>query len=558
MFRNRRSESLMKPQQKRDMNEVFLSLIPQPVKMIVNSGSFIFNDDTVIQTDLELEKISEYLKDLITPPTGFKMQIEVGGSNQLQKNMITFTLNEELNLDKEGYHLLATPEHIHISAPNPAGIFYGVQTLRQLLPVEIENRSLINGIDWVIPCVEINDYPRFSWRGFMLDEGRHFHGKNVVKKLLDIIALHKMNIFHWHLTEDQGWRIEIKKYPRLVDIGAKRNGTQINGIRKYFRKRIDNTPHEGYYTQKDIVEVITYAKDRFINVIPEFDIPGHSMAALAAYPEYSCSGGPFEVQTTFGIKEDVFCPGKEDTITFITEILDEIENLFPSKIIHLGGDEVPKIRWENCPDCQVKIKSERLVDEKELETKFISRITSYLIQKGITPIVWNDIIHENLALRVIGQHWLRGEKLVVNHLRKGRKFIRSGYFYTYLDYSYTMTPLRKAYSFEPIPEELEEVYHKNVLGIETPMWTEWTPTPKRLYWQIFPRFSAHAETGWTLPNNKNYYSFKVRLDQILKRLAILGVQSAELNETDPNFFKRLFNSRAIINGIIKLSIYLKS
>lgn len=548
----------MKSQQIRFTNEVFPSIIPQPVKMKFNSGSFIINDRTIIQTDLELEKISEYLKDLITPPTGFNMQIEVGGLKHLQKNMIFFTINEELNLGKEGYHFNATPDNIHISAPNPAGVFYGVQTLRQLLPVEIENRSLINGITWGIPCVEINDYPRFSWRGFMLDEGRHFHGKNVVKKLLDIMTLHKMNVFHWHLTEDQGWRIEIKKYPRLVEIGAKRNGTQINGRRKYFRKQINNTPHEGHYTQKDIVEIISYAKDRYINVIPEFDIPGHSMAALAAYPEYSCSGGPFEVQTTFGIKEDVFCPGKEDTITFITEILNEIVDIFPSKIIHLGGDEVPKIKWENCPDCQAKIKSEGFKDEKELETHFIGRVTSYLIKKGITPIVWNDIIHENLALGVIGQHWLRGDKLVLNHLRKGRKFIKSGYFYTYLDYPYTMTPLRKAYSFEPIPEELEEVYHKNVLGIETPMWTEWTPTPKRLYWQIFPRFSAHAETGWTLQCNKNYTSFKVRLDQILKRLEILGVQSAELNETDPNLIKRLFNFRTIINGIIKLSIYLNS
>jgi hexosaminidase len=547
----------MKSQQNQLTGYDVPSLIPQPVEIKINSGYFVFNDDTLIHTDLELEMISLYLKELVTPPTGFDTQIEVGESQPSQKNVIDLALNEDLDLGNEGYQLITTQDEVRISAPNATGLFYGIQTLRQLLPVEIETRSLVSGIEWIVPCIEINDYPRFSWRGFMLDEGRHFQGKAIVKQLLELMALHKMNVFHWHLTEDQGWRIEINKYPRLTDIGSKRNGTQINGICKYFRKKIDYTPYEGYYTQSDIIEIITYAEDRFIKVIPEFDIPGHSMAALAAYPEYSCNGGPFEVPTTFGIKEDVFCPGKKDTITFITNILDEFADLFPSNIIHIGGDEVPKIRWENCTDCQARIKREGFKDERDLETQFINHMTSYLLQKDITPIVWNDIIHENLPLAVIGQHWLRGDNLVLNHLRKGRKFIMSGYFYTYLDYPYTMTPLWKAYSFEPIPEGLEEVYHKNVLGIETPMWTEWAPTPKRLYWQIFPRFSAHAETGWTLLNNRNYSSFKARLDHILKRLIILGVQSARLDETDPNLIKRIFNFRTIVNGIIKLSTYLK-
>jgi hexosaminidase len=547
----------MKSQQNQLTGYDVPSLIPQPVEIEVNSGHFIFNEDTVIHTDIELEKISLYLKELITTPTGFNTQIEVGKSQPSQKNVIRLTINKNLNLGNEGYRLITTQEAVHISAPKPAGLFYGIQTLRQLLPVEIEKRTVVSDNKWVIPNVKIEDYPRFTWRGFMLDEGRHFHGKNIVKKLLDIMALHKMNIFHWHLTEDQGWRIEIKNYPRLTEVGSKRKGTQINGVGKYFRKKIDYTTHKGYYTQKDIEEIIIFAKNRFINVIPEFDIPGHSMAALAAYPQYSCSGGPFEVQTLFGIKEDVFCPGKEDTTKFITDILDEFVDLFPSKIVHIGGDEVPKIRWENCSDCQARIKTEGLKDENELETQFINSITSYLLQKDITPIVWNDIIHDDLALDVIGQHWLRGDNLVLSHLRKGRKFIRSGYFYTYLDYPYTMTPLRKAYSFEPIPEDLEEEHHENVLGIETPMWTEWAPTPERLYWQIFPRFSAHAETGWTLVTNKNYSTFRKRLKPILKRLTILGVQSAQLNETDPNFIKRVFNFRTIVNGIIKVSLYLK-
>ena len=535
-----------------------MSLIPEPVKMIFNSGHFIIKDDTLILADSKLKMISDYLKRLIAPPTGFDNQIKINNSNELPNNAIILQINTELDyLGDEGYHLVTTPKNVQISALYPAGIFYGVQSFRQLLPAEVEKRSYVSSVDWVVPCVKIEDYPRFSWRGFMLDESRHFLGKKIVKRMLDLMALHKMNVFHWHLTDDQGWRIEIKKYPRLIEVGSKRNGTQVEGMWNFLTKKVNYTPHCGYYTQEDIKDIVSYAKERFINVIPEIDMPGHTMAALAAYPEFSCAGEVFKVPTTFGINTDVICPGKEKGYVFLCNVLDEILELFPSKIIHIGGDEVPKTRWKECPDCQVKIKTEGLNSEKELQTYFINRIASYLIEQGKIPIVWNDTLDDNLVTEALGQHWLHGDEKVLEHLRRGRKFVISRFFYAYLDYPYTRIPLRKAYSFEPLPEELEEKYHLNVLGLEAPMWTEWVSTTKRLDWQTFPRLTAHAETGWTLQINKNYSSFKNRLERFLKRLDLLGVKYAGLNKTDPTIFRRVFSSTWISVVIGRLLFKLK-
>ncbi|MFX0015871.1 MAG: beta-N-acetylhexosaminidase [Candidatus Hermodarchaeota archaeon] len=518
------------------------SIIPEPAKMTFNLGNFVLNDNTSIQSDTELRNISEYLRNLISPPTGFQLKPNITDTDDILDNAINLVINEEReDLGDEGYCLITTNDYILISAPKPAGVFYGIQTLRQLFPIEIEKRFLISDIEeWVLPGVTIEDYPRFSWRGFMLDEGRHFLGKAIVKRMLDLLALHKLNVFHWHLTEDQGWRIEIKKYPRLAEVGSYRKGTQIGGIRSFLTKEFDSTPHGGYYTQTDIKEILSYAQERFITIIPEIDMPGHSMAVLAVYPEYSCAGGPFKVQTTFGIKKDVLCPGKENVFRFLQDVLDELINIFPSKFIHIGGDEVPKSRWKKCPDCQARITTENLDSEGDLQTYFINRIASYLLSKGRVPIGWNDILDKNLRLEVIGQHWFRGNNKVLDHLRKGRKFVISRFFYTYLDYPYTMTPLRKVYSINPIPEKLEKVYHENILGIEAPVWSEWISTIDRLDWQVFPRLTALAETGWILEEKKNYFDFKKRLERFLQRLEVLGVKNARLNQIDPGFFKRLF------------------
>ncbi|MFX1535244.1 MAG: beta-N-acetylhexosaminidase [Promethearchaeota archaeon] len=519
-------------------------LIPEPVKLTIISGKFILNKDTIIQIDLELKKVGQYLKGLLSTSTGFDNQISVMTSRDYQENAIILRLDTDLDtLGEEGYNLEVTPDKIMLSAPNPAGVFYGVQTLRQLLPPEIEKSTLVDQIEWTVPCVRIEDYPRFSWRGFMLDEGRHFLGKEVVKRMLDLLALHKMNVFHWHLTEDQGWRIEIEKYPRLVEIGSKRKETQTGG---FLSKKRDPTSHSGYYTKEDIKEIVSYATERFIKVIPEIDMPGHSMAALAAHPELSCTGGPFEVQTTFGIKKEVFCPGKERLFTFLQDVLNEVMELFPSKIIHIGGDEVPKDRWKECVDCQTRIKKEGLKNEHELQTYFTNRIASYLSAHGRKLMGWNEILDDKLEDDAIAQHWLRGKKIIFDHLRKGRKFVMSRFFYCYLDYNYYLTPLRKAYTFEPIPKRLEKEYYQNILGLEAPCWTEWIPNVKRLDWQVFPRLTAHAETGWTAKDKKNYRSFKKRFEHFVKRLDYLGVQYARKEETDPSLIKRIIKISTVL------------
>ncbi len=515
-----------------------IPIIPQPVKITQKSGKFFLTEEIEIAADTELIKINEYLKKLLISSTGFDVKIVNSDQKENSKNTITLKIDKtRKRIVTGGYLLQISEKQALISAPTTAGIFYGVQSLRQLLPVEIESVKKISNVEWTIPCVEIEDYPRFSWRGYMLDEGRHFLGKNIVKKMLDLMALLKMNVFHWHLTDDQGWRIEIKKHPRLTEIGSKRKETQIGG---FLSKKTDGIPHGGYYTQDDIKEIITHAKERFIKVVPEIDAPGHSKAALVAYPELSCTGGPFEVPTRFGIKKDVYCIGKEKVFEFLQDVFNEIITLFPSDIIHIGGDEVPKARWKECLDCQARIKEEKLKNEKDLQVYFTNRIASYLSSHGRRTMGWNQILNDGLPKDVIGQYWMLGKKQVLKHLRQGRNMVMSKFGGVYLDYDYPRTPLKKVYKYDPVPKKLEKKYHVNILGIEAPLWTEWVRNIGELEWQTFPRLVAVAENGWTLKNEKNYRAFKNRLEILLKRLDLLEVNYADKEIIDPGFFKRLF------------------
>ncbi len=441
------------------------------------------------------------------------------------------------NLGSEGYTLEIMPLKIKISAMNPAGVFYGIQTLRQLLPIEIESRKIVKNVEWEIPCLKIEDYPRFAWRGYMLDEARHFHGKEVVKKILDFLAFFKMNRFHWHLTDDQGWRIEIKNYPKLTEIGSKREETQVGGR---FSKKRNGIPHSGYYTEEEIAEIVKYAKNRFVKIIPEIDLPGHSRAALASYPNLSCKGYPFRVSTHWGFHKDVMCIGKDEVFEFTNTVLNEIVAIFSSNLIHIGGDEVLMERWKECPDCQDKLKSEGLKNEKELQSYFTNRISKYLNSKNQKVICWNDVLDENLTENIICQYWLRGKKKVLDHIRKGGDVIMSNFKYAYLDHSYSFTPLKLAYKFEPIPKNLNKEYYKHILGLEALMWGEYIPNNKRLEWQTFPRLIAFAEIGWTPKIKKNFTSFHKRLSEILKRLNLIGINYAKINEVKGSFFKRLF------------------
>ncbi|MHA2303947.1 MAG: beta-N-acetylhexosaminidase [Candidatus Hodarchaeales archaeon] len=524
-----------------------IRLIPKPVKLSFSSNigkEFLLNSKTSIYTSPGLQSVGMYLKHFLLPATGYDISLkdQIDSIDGFSKNAIILKLDKgKKDLGNEGYTLLVTSENVEITAMEKEGIFYGIQSFRQLLPAEIEKKSVIEDNLWSIPPVKIIDYPRFPWRGFMLDEGRHFLGMDFVKRILDLMALHKLNVFHWHLTEDQGWRIEIKKYPKLVTLGSSRKETQVGGFFSFITKKRDKIPHNGYYTQEQLKEIINYASVRCITVVPEIDIPGHSMAALAAYPEFSCTGGPFEVQTGFGIKKEVFCAGKESTFTFLQDVMRELITVFPSGFIHIGGDEAPKNRWKNCSDCQKRIKTENLSDEHGLQTYFINRISKYLLSNNKIPIGWNDVLSPGLHEDVLSQYWFGGRKKVLEHARHGRNFIISKFFNTYLDYNYYLTPLRKCYRFEPVPKNLEPEFHKNIMGVEAPLWTEWVTNPQKADWQIFPRLTALAEVGWTLKENKNYTSFKRRLKSFNKRLDLLNVNYAQKEENDPGFVKRIFS-----------------
>ena len=373
----------------------------------------------------------------------------------------------------------------------------------------------------------------------MLDEGRHFHGKEIVLQTLDLMALQKLNIFHWHLTEDQGWRIEIKRYPKLTEIGSQRAGTAQTW--KDMRNGVHNgIPQGGFYTQEEIREIVAYAVERHISVIPEVEIPGHSLAALAAYPELSCSGGPFEVPTRFGIFKDIYCAGKEFTFEFLENVLDEIMELFPSKIIHIGGDEAPRARWKKCPDCRRRIQAEGLKNEHELQTYFINRIADYLKSHGRQLLGWNEILGESLSDEAVIQYWVRNKKGLLDALRKGQKVVNSAYLYTYLDHSYSLTPLSRAYNFDPIFNGTGDEAALNILGLEAPMWTEWVPNRARLDYQTYPRLTAFAEVGWTPAPLRDYADFRVRLATFNRRLDIHGVQYAPKGDWEPPWYQKIF------------------
>lgn len=518
-------------------NQDILKIIPQPNKIEIKGETLTLDENFHILVSKETENLGLILKKMILPALDLDIEMESSDLDRAGSKIIRLTINDKYeNLGEEGYSLKINNDNIHLCANKEAGIFYAIQSLNQLLFPYI-NSNQIDSHKIFLSCLSIEDYPRFKWRGFMLDEARHFQGREIVKKILDIMALLKLNIFHWHLTDDQGWRIQIKKYPELTEIGSKRTGTQIGG---FIGKKIDPTPHEGYYKQDEIQEIIEFAKERYIEIIPEIEMPGHCSAALTTYPALSCTGGPFEIPQTFGIKKDVFCMGKEKVFQFLSEVLDEIIELFPSNIVHIGGDEVPKDRWKECPDCQKRVEEENLEDVKQLQSYFTNRIAKYLSSKGYLTMGWNQIINEKLIDEVIVQYWMGSKKKIRENLENGRKFVMSKFGHVYLDYKYEFTPLRKSYKYEPIPKKLDEKFHEKVLGIEAPLWTEWVPNHRRLFWQVFPRLTAVAETGWTLRENKDYNSFKKRLGNFNKMLRMKGAGHAAMKEIDPPFLKTLF------------------
>ncbi len=503
-----------------------VQIIPQPAKLTNMEGTFSISSNTKILMNSEspeMQKVAANLTGFLENMYGLKNKVTFSGAPE--KKSIFIKLNTGLSISKEAYNLKVTPKGIMLEAPSPNGLFYGIQSLIQLLPLIKEKLSEV-----VLPAVEINDAPRFSWRGLHLDVGRHFMPKEFIKKYLDYMALHKFNTFHWHLTEDQGWRIEIKKYPKLTEVGSRRSETLVG---HYGSNSYDGTPVGGFYTQEEVKEIVAYAADRFITVVPEIEMPGHSLGALAAYPEYGCTGGPYNVATTWGVFDDVYCAGKDTTYTFLQDVLTELIPLFPGEYIHVGGDECPKTRWQKCPDCKLKMKVEGLKTEHELQSYFIQRMEKFLNEKGKKIIGWDEILEGGLAPNAAVMSW-RGEDGGVAAAKEHHYVVMTPGEFCYLDHYQAdpkseplaiggFLPLKKVYSYEPVPSSLTEEEAKYVLGAQGNVWTEYLKTPDQVEYMAYPRAAALAEVIWSPKGARDFDNFKSRLVRLTKLYDILGI-----------------------------------
>jgi hexosaminidase len=478
-------------------------LIPQPKSVKWTKEKFLLSNATSVNS-LHKE-LNSYFCEQLKILTG--ISIVHSDSNSTSNKIIFSVANEIDKSNNEAYRLTVLPEKIEIIGSSETGLFRGIQTLFQLISPSDKANKKSNTIE--IPGCIIDDKPVFSWRGLNLDCSRHFMSKDFIKRYIDILAYYKFNTFHWHLTDDQGWRIEIKKYPKLTEIGA-------------WRKEGDGTIYGGFYTQEDIKEVVAYAQSRFINIVPEIEMPGHSLASLASYPENSCTGGPFEVATIWGVMKDIYCAGRDSTFFFLQDILDEVINLFPGKYIHIGGDEAPKDRWRECPKCQLRIKKEGLKDEYELQSYFIKRISAYLNSKGKEIIGWDEILQGGLAPGAIVQSW-QSFQGAIDAARLGHRVISSPASHTYLNHDPEDLDLRIAYSFKPIPDELTVQERVYILGSEANLWTEYAPQ-ETVDSKLFPRILALVEVFWNDPNNKDYDQFYSRVQKSYEDLTALGIK----------------------------------
>ena len=497
-----------------------VSIVPLPNNVQQDSSAFVLPKSCTIGiTDSRLAPAAEYLTGILSPSTGYNIKVQDG------EGTITLSLGEVEG--KEGaYQLKTDTKKINIKGNSYGGVIAGIESLRQLFPPQIESKQIVDGVDWAIPSVEINDAPRFTWRGIMLDVSRHFYSKDEVKELLDVMALYKMNKFHWHLTDDQGWRIEIEKYPRLTQVGAYRDSTQIGG---WNSPLYDVNIHGGYYTQEDIREIVDFAAERHIEIVPEIEMPGHTSAAIAAYPELGSLKTPPTVATYFNPTWGVFNVADERVIQFIQDVFDEIFDLFPSRYIHIGGDEVHPESWEANSDISRFMKEKNLDNYSEVQMLFTNRVASLIHSKGHTMIGWNDIMGKNihewadsdnesahaLAPYAVVQFWKGNTALIAEALKQGHRVINSSHRDTYLDYNYTKIPLKKAYDFSPFPKGIDRKYKQLLLGSGCQMWSEWIPRIEDMQRQVFPRIAAYAESGWTIENKKNFTRFSTSLSQIL-------------------------------------------
>lgn len=502
-----------------------INIIPQPKSIVVNEGNFRLTNETKIFYDQNSKLVADYLAEVLSPATGFDLTTKFW-NGRVETNSIILSITTKSNdFGDEGYTLVINPFNILIEANKPNGLFYGVQTLRQLFDPYINSKVKVEGIDWQLPCVVILDKPEFVWRGLNLDCCRHFMSKDFIKRYIDLLAYYKFNTLHWHLTEDQAWRIEIKKYPLLTQKGA-------------YRTYDDGTVYGGYYTQDDIKEVVNYSASKFINVVPEIEMPGHSLAALSCFPDISCTGGPFEVGTMWGVFYDVYCAGNEYTFKFLEDVISEVVELFPSKYIHIGGDEVPKNRWQNCTKCQQRIKDEKLKDEHELQSYFVKRMEKFINSKGKRIIGWDEILEGGIAPEATVQSW-RGLQGAIDAAKQGHDVIVSPTSHCYFDFPVDWTDFQKVYSFDPVPAELNSNERKHVLGSEGNMWAEYAPE-ELIDDRLFPRMLALSEVIWTYPAERDFDTFRNRVQNQYNKLNLLGVNYGL--ETKPFDIENKFNT----------------
>lgn len=490
------------------------ALVPRPAEIRVDAGAFPLTRSARLVTDpgdRELRCIARTLAVPLGRAVGGKLTVTDRPPKAGTASVIRLTRqNARPDLAPEGYELEIRADGVLLRAPTAEGIFRGVQTVRQLLPAAAESATAGKPGPSALPCLRITDQPRFAWRGLLLDCCRHFMSKNYVKHVIDALAYHKLNRLHWHLTEDQGWRIEIKAFPRLTQVGAWRG----EGAER----------HGGFYTQADIREIVAYAKERYVTVVPEIEMPGHCTAALAAHPELSCTGGPFEVTARWGVFDDVFCAGNDATFRFLETVLDEVAALFPGEYIHIGADECPKTRWQACPKCQARMTAEGLKDEAELQSWFIRRIAAYLRGKGKRVTGWDEIMEGGLAEGVTVQYWRGwlGERIVTEAAAAGNDVIVSPTSHCYIDYPWSVIDLAKIYSLEPVPAAMPPEHAARVLGGEANMWAEYAPQ-SAVDGKVFPRLAGLAEVLWSPREARDWADFSNRMNDHYDRLAALGI-----------------------------------
>ncbi len=502
-----------------------LTVTPRPAEVKPGKGVFLISSSTLLQTganDQEAARIGQFLAQAVRGNGGPDLALAQGGTVGPGSSVIRLKINPNMKLPEEGYELSVTTGGITLLSKTPAGLFRGVQTLSQMLP---GIPGQVTDAAMEIPCVRIRDYPRFPYRGMHLDVSRHFFPKEFILRYIDLLAHYRMNTFHWHLCDDNGWRIEIKKYPELTKISAWR----VDHEDKPWTERPAALPGEkatygGFYTQEDIREVVKYAADRFITVIPEIEMPAHAVEVLAAYPRLSCTGGPFAVPTgSYWPNNDIYCAGNDSVFTFLEDVLKEVMDLFPSKYIHIGGDEADKTNWKKCPKCQARMTSEGLKDEKELQSYFMRRIEKFIVGQGRKVIGWDEILEGGLGPEATVMSW-RGVEGGIAAARQGHDAIMTPTSYCYLDYYQAdksfeppaiggFVPLKKVYSYEPVPEELTSMEAKHILGVQGNLWTEWIPTASHAEYMVLPRMIALAEVGWSSRATRNWSDFRRRMER---------------------------------------------